>query len=253
MSRATPRKSRHRHGGSGGGGGGGGAKATAVATDYESDAAQYMEARADAPQVLPSNRTNTEINLKVLQRYLPSIQSIASIAANAVVYTFDPATNAWDKAGVEGTMFVCDQEPLSLAGSSSLPRSCVFVLNRRALENVVIDLAVVNHYEMSAEFLMFRLEQPAAGPGEQPPDKVLGLWIHADQDDTRQSNASIIEDRWKRVRDAGEVAIGPQHGNAVGAIGATEESLGPAIQAIGRKLSLSDLFGPPKDAHDRGA
>ncbi|KAL8403371.1 hypothetical protein RB594_008572 [Gaeumannomyces avenae] len=245
MSRATPRKSRHRHSASGGGGGGGGSKATAVATDYESDAAQYMEARVDAPQVLQPNRTNTEINLKVLQRYLPSIQSIASIAANAVVYTFDPATNAWDKSGVEGTMFVCDQEPLSLGGSGSLPRSCVFVLNRRALENVIIDLAVVNHYEISAELLMFRLEQPA--------EKVLGLWIHADQDDTRQSNASIIEERWKGVRDAGEVAMGPQHGKTVGAIGATEESLGPAMQAIGRKLSLSDLFGRTKDAaHDPG-
>lgn len=206
-----------------------------------------MEART-APD-LPPNRTNTEINLKVLQRYLPSIQSIASIAANAVVYTFDPATNAWDKAGVEGTMFVCDQEPLSLGPgtTATLPRSCVFILNRRGLENVIIDLAVVNHYEITPDLLMFKLEQQPAGSGQESSEKVLGLWMHADQDDTRQSNAAIIQDRWSKVRAAGEVAIGPEHGSTVGAIGATEEFMGPAMQAIGRKLSLSDLFGRPSE------
>ncbi len=149
MSRATPRKSRHRQQLSLGVSSLGPGSRVIAASDYESDAAQYLEAHDTLPFAPLPQRTNTELNLSVLQRYLPSIRSIVSIAANAVVYIFTPATQSWDKSGVEGTLFVCEQEPLIVAGRS-WPRACVFVLNRKALDNVVVDLAKVSDCEVAA-------------------------------------------------------------------------------------------------------
>lgn len=239
MSRATPRKSRHRRDASGGGGPSGHHLPKTVATsDYESDAVHYLETRTPAvteAALLPRlNRTNTEINLSVLQRWLPNIRSIASIAANAVVYAFSPTTHEWDKAGIEGAMFVCDQDPNELG----MPRSCVYLLNRRSLDNLHIDLAAVSHFEVQNELLIFNLG-----------DKVLGLWIHADQEDTRDTNAATIQERWARVR-AAAVPVGQAEAQKTGGTSAAGETMGPAMQAIGRRLSISDLFGRARDTAD---
>ena len=98
MSHPTPRKSRHRQQPSGGG------ARTVAASDYESDAPQYLAAPNLPPQSTVARLSNTELNLSVLRRYLPSIRSIVSIAANAVVYTISPTTGQWEKSGVEGTL-----------------------------------------------------------------------------------------------------------------------------------------------------
>lgn len=213
MSRQTPRKARHNRQPSN--------KIPAI-SDYESDAIGYSTTHNDyAP---PPPRTNTELNLSVLQRYLPSIHTILSIAANAVIYTFDSATESWNKSGVEGTMFVCAQSPLP-EDPGQRARACVFILNRRGMDNVIVDLARVAHAEISGELLIMKVE------GEwQEGDKVLGIWIHNDQEETREVNGAIIQEAWKIARSAGAIETqGPE--------------AGPAMQAVGRRLSLSDLFG----------
>ncbi len=183
----------------------------------------------------------------MLQRYLPSIRSIVSIAANAVVYVFTPAAQNWEKSGVEGTLFVCGQEPLVLAGGRAVARGCVFVLNRKGLDNAVVDLGKVTECEVAAELLIFKMEDDADGEDGSADDddennnggggkypKVLGLWIHADKDDTQQVNAAIIQESWRRIRDSL-----PSTTAAMPAA-----SVGPAMQATaGRRLSISDLFG----------
>lgn len=220
MSRPTPRKARHSRQPSN--------KIPAI-SDYESDAAIYAAQHTDyAPP--PPTRTNTELNLSVLQRYLPSIHTILSIAANAVIYTLDPTTQSWDKSGVEGTMFVCAQSPLPEDPHQS-PRACVFVLNRRGLENVIVDLARASHVEISGELIIMRVE----GDWEEG-HKVLGVWIHNDKDDTRTMNGATIEECWKVARSAAPIeGTGPEIGSEAG----------PAMQAMGRRLSLTDLFGQP--------
>ncbi|KAF5137321.1 mRNA-decapping enzyme-like protein [Metarhizium anisopliae] len=208
MSKQTPRKARHSRQPS---------NLIPAVSDYESDAAAIHAAYAPPPP-----RTNTELNLSVLQRYLPSIQAILSIAANAVVYTFDSETASWDKSGIEGTMFVCAQSPLP---ESHQPRACVFVLNRRALDNLVVDLARVSHVEIAGELVILRVE----GNWEEG-DKVIGLWIHNDKDETREISGATIQESWKVARSAASAEEqGPE--------------AGPAMQAIGKRLSLSDLFG----------
>ncbi|KJZ77244.1 hypothetical protein HIM_03565 [Hirsutella minnesotensis 3608] len=194
-----------------------------AASDYESDAAAIQAHYAPPPP-----RTNTELNLSVLQRYLPSIQSILSIAANAVVYTFDSSSGSWDKSGIEGTLFVCAQSP-SPEDENHRPRACVFVLNRRALDNLVVDLARVTHVEVMDELVILRVEG-----SWQEGEKVLGVWIHNDKDETREINAAVIQESWKAV---GSGRNAEQQG----------PEAGPAMQAIGRRLSLSDLFGKQID------
>ncbi|PFH56945.1 hypothetical protein XA68_15735 [Ophiocordyceps unilateralis] len=211
MSRTAPRDSRQP------------SNLIPAVSDYESDAAAMQ-----APYAPPPPRTNTELNLSVLQRYLPSIQSIMSIAANAVVYTFDSASESWNKAGIEGTLFVCAQSPLP-EDESNRPRACVFILNRRSLDNLVVDLARVSHVEVMNELVMLRVEGDKDGM-----EKVLGIWIHNDRDETREVNVATIQESWKAVRSGGSAEEqGPE--------------VGPAMQAIGRRLSLSDLFGRPSD------
>ncbi|CCF34872.1 Dcp1-like decapping family protein [Colletotrichum higginsianum] len=227
MSRSTPRKRGHaRHSSASGHG------PRPVQSDYESDAAHYIDSHpVPVPNPALFNRTNTDLNLSVLRRYLPSINSTLSIAANAVVYTFNPSLPGWDKTGIEGTYFLCMQDPAPGA-SSATPRACIFVLNRRGLENVILDLGDVADFEVVDEIYIFRLRG-----GEEDGSKVMGIWIHADKDDTRVMNAALITETLRHVRIAEEQ-------NAVAGGGpAPQEELGPAMQAIGRRLSLSDLFG----------
>ncbi|KAK0720234.1 hypothetical protein B0H67DRAFT_487189 [Lasiosphaeris hirsuta] len=209
MSKATPRKSKHRNHPSHSG------PRQIAASDYESDATHYMEARE--PRGMPHlpSRSNTDLNLSVLRRHLADVRSILSIAANAVVYTFSEATQGWDKHGVEGTMFVCEQEPIVTATGQALPRVCVFVLNRRGLDNLVVDLVRVSDCEMADELMVFRLEDDGdsdgsgsdegnnggiGGNGSTEKRGVIGIWIHADEDDTRDINTTIIRGAWQQAR-----------------------------------------------------
>ena len=57
----------------------------------------------------------------------------------------------------------------------------------------------------------------------------MGLWIHNDHEETRQVNFAMIEEAWSIARSSGVVeGAGPE--------------VGPAMQAMGRRLSLSELF-----------
>ncbi|TDZ16042.1 mRNA-decapping enzyme 1B [Colletotrichum orbiculare MAFF 240422] len=207
-----------------------------VQSDYESDAAAYLDAHPPAPHFA---RSNTDLNLSVLRRYLPSINATLSIAANAVVYTFNPSLPGWDKTGIEGTYFLCMQDPLP---GSPVPRACIFVLNRRGLENVILNLDDVADFEVMDEIYIFRLRQADGAADEE--NKVMGIWIHADEENTRVLNAGLIEELLKQIRQY----AGEQGGTGGAGAPAQTEELGPAMQAIGRKLSLSDLFGAQNGA-----
>ncbi|KAK1569929.1 Dcp1-like decapping family protein [Colletotrichum navitas] len=239
MSRPTPRKRGHaRHSSASGHG------PRPVQSDYESDAAHYVDSHpVPAPNPALLNRTNTDLNLSVLRRYLPSINSTLSIAANAVVYTFNPSLPGWDKTGIEGTYFLCMQDPAPSVPAA--PRACIFVLNRRGLENVILDLGDVADFEVVDEIYIFRLRGAGGDEDEGSNNKVMGIWIHADKDDTRVMNAALIAETLKHVRAAASDQNDTDGAAAAAAAAAPapQEELGPAMQAIGRRLSLSDLFG----------
>jgi hypothetical protein len=204
------------------------------ASDYESDAQIY----AHIHNIPPPTRTNTELNLSVLRRYNPSILTILSIAANAVIYLFTPSTQQWEKSGVEGTLFVCEQEPPSIAVDAGY---CIVVLNRRGLDNLILDLSQAQDVEVTAELLIMRFQEGAEG--EQ---KVMGIWIHKDKDDTRDVNAGLIQQCWEKVAPAkGQYAMAGEAtaSNGNGTFGGGNSSAGAERPVMGRRISLTDLFG----------
>jgi hypothetical protein len=217
-----------------------------AASDYESDAAHYLEARDLPPPPHVPHRTNTELNLSVLRRYLPSIRSIVSIAANAVVYNISSTSQNWEKSGVEGTLFVCEQEPVTVSGHL-MPRACVFVLNRRGLDNLIVELCRASECEVTDELITFNVESADdtavvdgdVGPGNEENTRVIGLWIHADQDDTREVNAAIIQDVWRQSRLITTLSDADTREEA----GGTGDT--------GRRLSITELFGQNNGASGR--
>ncbi|KAM0278252.1 hypothetical protein ACHAQH_005265 [Verticillium albo-atrum] len=214
--------------------------ANPITSDYDSDAQNLslLDQNAAAPTPNPAllNRTNTDLNLSVLRRYIPSIHSILSIAANAVVYTFAPATSSWERAGIEGTYFLCFLAP-EPGQEAAPPRACIFVLNRRGLENINIDLAGVGHFEVMDGIYIFRLDEGSdvlAGVKPEDADAVIdktvvGIWIHTEDDETRMSNAVMVQETMRLVQ-TGEAHVEGE----------------PAVQGeqpTGRKISVSALFG----------
>ncbi|RNJ57028.1 hypothetical protein D7B24_006552 [Verticillium nonalfalfae] len=244
--------------------------ANPVTSDYDSDAPAHalldQNAAAPAPNPALLNRTNTDLNLAALRRHIPAIHSILSIAANAVVYTFAPATSSWERAGIEGTYFLCflapdagsAQDPsIAAAAAAAPPRACIFVLNRRGLNNVSIDLASVGHFEVMDGIYIFRLDEgtdvlagvkPEGDAADAAIDTtVIGIWIHTEDDETRMSNAVMVQETLRLVQ-TGEAHVEDDAVQAQGqgqGQGQEQEYVPPAAaaQPTGRKLSVSALFG----------
>ncbi|CAG8971303.1 hypothetical protein HYALB_00001470 [Hymenoscyphus albidus] len=201
----TPRKTRQRHNNSN-------TQSHPVAvqaSDYESEAFY-------APPV--PTRSNTELNLSVLRRHHHSIQSILSIAPSTQIYTFLPESSSWNKTEIEGTLFVCQLAPASLAGTV---QHCIVVMNRRGLDNLILNLAQVVNVEITEEFLLL-----GVGDGEEM--KTMGFFIHADKSDTREVNCRLIREKWEEAMRMGG--------------GDANVRLPMNEAAVGRRLSLTDLF-----------
>jgi hypothetical protein len=94
------------------------------------------------------------------------------------------------------------------------------VLNRKGLENLIVDLDTVENVEVQADFLMVSIK----GEGMQE-GKTFGFFIHADKSDTREVNCQLVKEKWKEVR---------------GSIGGQDVQ---RSEQGGRRLSLKDLFG----------
>ncbi|KAL2268943.1 hypothetical protein VTJ83DRAFT_3789 [Remersonia thermophila] len=242
MGRSTPRKSRQRSGGNG--------PRQVAASDYESDTAQYLERReAEAPTANANPqpaRDNTELSLRVLRRYRPKIQSILAVAANAVAYHFLESTQGWEKHGVEGTLFVCDQDPVITPTGHTLPHVCVFILNRRSMDNLVIDLLNVTDCEVVGELIVFRLADEASqkAPGEEDGSakKIIGLWLHADESNTRELHASLITAAWQQARQAYDAYLQAATAAVVANNGLSSGGDYAGDYGGGKRLSMSELF-----------
>jgi hypothetical protein len=151
-------------------------------SDYDSEA--FYE-----PNV--PNRSNTELNLSVLRRYRPSIHTILSIAPSAQTYIYS-ATSPWIKTDTEGTLFVCQLLPSSVGAPVNYS---IVVLNRKGLENLIVDLDTVENVEVQDDFLMVSIK----GEGDQG-GKTFGFFIHADKSDTREVNCQLVKEKWEEVQ-----------------------------------------------------
>ena len=152
----------------------------------------------------PTTRTNTELNLSVIQRHLPDAISIVSIASYAVVYLFSSTTRQWEKHGIEGTLFICELS----SKPSAITRYSVLVLNRRGLDNFKLELLDSDDVDITGEYVILQ------GHDEEDAPKAYGLWIFSETEPSstaqaREVNAKIIEECALRAK-KGRIPEEPQ-------------------------------------------
>ncbi|KAJ1328887.1 Dcp1-like decapping family [Microdochium nivale] len=207
----------------------------AQTSDYESDTPYYMGADVPLDLAERSNMSIKDLNLSVLKRYLPSITDVPFHAVNGVVYTLSYSSMEWERGTVEGTVFVCLQggHPARDLGSNA----CVVVLNRKGLDNFILDLSTVNSFEFNGELFIFKMDDQDPTNGRP---RIYGVWTHFDNDGERAKIGEEINNLWAGVRAARQQrqAAGLEHHQH-----AHDAQMGPALQALGRRLSLSALFG----------
>jgi len=184
-------------------------------SDYESES-QY---------IVPTSRTNTDLNLSVLKRYLPEITIILSIAPAAVIYNFSPSGQTWEKADVEGTLFVCQLQSSPLTGKD---RYSIVVLNKKGMDNLIVEMSEVQDVEITAEFLILRWTDDSG-------EKIMGIYIHEDQEDTRVVNCNLIRECWLSVAEKEDAEEPRQYGEDI-----YEDSDG---HFAGKSVSVNQLFG----------
>ena len=225
-----------------------------VVSDYdETDTAAFTD-NAAANIAPPPSRTNTELNLLVLRRYCPDVERIVQIAPFAVVYSFSPDTQGWEKIGTEGTLFVCQ-----LAGAS-FSRYSVIILNRKSLDNFIVELVSAENVEITDSYVILQ------SPNDDGVEQIYGLWIFSEDDvqpSTQEVVAMAIEEcalRAEEGKKLAEEAYGAGEPNELnGVLGAgraeasysvelTVEATQPTqiIPPPGQQIDLMQLFGKPQ-------
>lgn len=192
----------------------------------EDESEVMTEAQVEHTQP-PAIRTNTELNLTVLGRYIPNVRSIAYIAASAVLYAFNTTCAAWEKMAIEGTLFIASDHDLDIETGNEV--FTIMVLNRRGLNNFMVDIGDLMDVEVTKDLLIVGME----GEEGEEDRKVRGIWIHEDQDGIRETISNKIKELWdntKAVRESTQMGFASQQ---------------PQGATPGRRLSLSEMFGRP--------
>jgi len=199
------------------------------ASDYDSEAF-YPETAA--------SRTIEQINEAVIRKYVPSLVQIIAVATNAVIYTFDPDSSNWDKANIEGSMFVCQLSPSPITGGA---RHGVIVLNRKGMENLIIESGEIEVVEIQEEILILKFQRGEEG-------KVMGVYIHGSGSAPRDYICQLVKAHWETAMEEREQVGEEEYDEEVlQSIEASEES-----RPMGRRISLSELFGRREATEDEG-
>lgn len=222
-------------------------------SDYdETDTATFTD-NAAAHIAPPPSRTNTELNLLVLRRYCPDVERIVQIAPFAVVYSFSPETQGWEKIGTEGTLFVCQ-----LAGTA-YSRYSVIILNRKSLDNFIVELVSAENVEITDSYVILQ------SPGADGDDQIYGLWIFSEEN-TKPSTQEVVamaieecalraEEGRKTIEESyeGEMTAhyGPEGVHQVDLPYQTQPPVEPTqlvqpTPSAGQQIDLMQLFGKPQ-------
>lgn len=152
-------------------------------SDYDTEDPNTM---TDAPAILPTfappDRTNTELNLAVLRRYCSEITHIVTIAPFSVVYIFSPESQAWEKCGIEGTLFVN-----KLTTPDGAPRYNIMILNRKSMDNFMTDLTSADDIDITDEYVILQ-----AKGGEEQTLQIYGLWIFSEIAEQGMSTRELV-------------------------------------------------------------
>ncbi|EAW12837.1 Dcp1 family protein [Aspergillus clavatus NRRL 1] len=255
-------------------------------SDYESDYPNYFSDtqqqidQQEAPAPPPPLRSNEELNLSVLRRHNPSVNSILSLAPYAVVYLFNPTSRQWEKTGVEGSLFVCQL----VQGSLGEERYSVFVLNRRGLNNFDILLTDGDNVELTEEYVIIKSDydmgvelgmnnnnssnsntsntnQMTNKAANTADVRIYGLWIYSEPPpnstaETRTINAQVIRECAVHAGHSLKLArerVEAMRQNGLHVAAAAAEAAADEMHSsvpMGRQISLKDLFGQQRAQDD---
>jgi len=168
-------------------------------SDYDSEA-YHTDAAAQAYAVHAPNpppRDSDELNLAVLRRWDPEVVAIKSKAAMAVVYTCSTETGQWERADIEGPLFICElvRATLPIPGSSLLiERYKAVILNRKNMQNFAVDLKESGQLDVNDSLIMFSPSQP-----DEP---LYGLWVYAGQVETDNQMTKIARTMFECAQSA---------------------------------------------------
>lgn len=196
MKPSTPRKSKRRNQPNNTPGAATAANAV-LASDYESDAGSWLNPSTfqDPAQSTAGGRTIGDMNLAVLKRHLPTVQSYISMSHNTTVYEWDTDNETWGESAYKGPLFVCDLHPDTDTDTGHrVPRACIFVINRLSLDNLVLNLANVTMCRQNDDVSQLIELSAVASSGESVN---WGLFI--DQE-SLAGTWPAIQDRWNAVR-----------------------------------------------------
>ncbi|KAJ2903852.1 Dcp1-like decapping family protein [Zalerion maritima] len=184
--------------------------------------------------------TNEEMNAKVLRRYMPGITSVLRVVNHVTVYHWSNEAVEWESTKIEGSSFLLEvarsdgNTGAAADGMSKRqrvdamlpPRQCFFLLNRKNLHNLILDLGLIESIEFADNTLIVTTENHGALMGtystgsfggdkseeEQPQQQqkiTFGLFIFESTEDGvggsdpyRKEQVEFIMDRWSIARQA---------------------------------------------------
>ncbi|KAF9894071.1 hypothetical protein FE257_009044 [Aspergillus nanangensis] len=250
--------------------------------DYESDYQTYFsdmqqQQQQQQPASMPSKqpeRSSQELNLSVLRRHNPAVNSILSIAPYAVIYKFSPSTRSWEKCGIEGSLFICQLTQ----GDLGEERYSAFVLNRRGLRNFDVPLTDGDNVELTEEYIILKTDYDLNINSGNPNDNITnpnqstsatdisiyGIWIYSEPPpnstaEMRTLNAQVIRECAVHAGNSLQIArerleAAQQNGMhmAAAAAATTAAPVEEMQQSVpmGRQISLKDLFGQQRAQDD---
>jgi hypothetical protein len=208
-------------------------------------AASSLQETSHQPEPSAANpsRSNEDLNLAVLRRHWPTVLSILHIASYCVVYLFNVTTQSWEKADIDGTLFIVNH----VSDAEGEEKFSANILNRRRLENFAYELHAPDDIELDPKFIILKKG------GEGTDMQIFGLWVFSEPPPNSTAHAHeitghVIVEFAKRAQASRELAEVQRNG---------EEDLDPAGQdekepeepeepesvPMGRQLSLRELFG----------
>ena len=144
------------------------------------------------------------------------------------------------KSGVEGTLFVCQLTPSPITGAE---RHCIVILNRKGLENVIIESGEIANVEITDEFLLLQFNRQDDSLGGEV-SNILGFFMHDYEEFPREHICQLVKQHWEIAmadRAQTESQAGMVENYADESFGG--KALGVEYKPMGRRLSLTELFG----------
>lgn len=132
---------------------------------------------------------------------------------------------------------------------SGADRFSVIVLNRRGLSNFQVDLLNEEDVQLTDEYVILRVYDEEAGI-----QRIYGLWIFSEPPpsstaNTRAMTAQIIRECAVQAELTRKIAE-EQHHDTTNSQEVEEEEDAPQSEAMGRQVSLRDLFGQQREQDD---